>query len=148
LTLRLHGCSDFLRSLLHWKPSFHPPLLAIGIVHHILVAHRRQFTGSVFTGMSMRVRAISDDLSVLARQQLWSKFPDLFGRDVQSSGEMGFSIAFRREGLNYHDSLLLIEFRFEVFGGNCVIHIDLLADAVFDARNYRLDSSHTTSRLM
>jgi len=46
----------------------HPPLLAFGIVRHVLVAHRRQFTGSVFAGVSMRVRAVGDNLSVLVGQ--------------------------------------------------------------------------------
>ena len=50
------------------------------------VAHRRQFTGSVFNGVSMRVRAVGDNLSILFGQHLWSEFLDPFGRDVQSSG--------------------------------------------------------------
>jgi len=55
-------------SLLHRKPRFHPALFAFGIVRHVLVAHRRQFTGSVFAGVSMRVRAVGDNLSVLVGQ--------------------------------------------------------------------------------
>jgi hypothetical protein len=42
----------------------------------------------------------SDDLSVLARQQLWGKFFNLFRWYVQRSGDVGFSIAFRRECLD------------------------------------------------
>ena len=64
----------------------------------------------------MIVRAVGDDLGVLVGQQLRGKFLDAFGRDVQRAGEMGFSIAFRREGLNYRDSSLLVEFRLQVFG--------------------------------
>jgi hypothetical protein len=51
--------------LFHWEPGFHPPLLAFGIVRHVGVAHRRQFTGSVFAGVSMRVRTVGDDFRVL-----------------------------------------------------------------------------------
>ena len=112
--------------LFHWQSGFHPALLAFGIVRHIPIAHRRQFTGSVFAGVSMIVRAVRDDLGILVGQQLWREFPDLFGRDVQRAGEMGFSIAFRREGLDYRDSLLLVEFRLQVFGRNCAVHFDLL----------------------
>src|SRR5690349_17683604 len=39
---------------------------------------------------------------------------------------MGCAVALWRESLDQRDSFLLIEFRFEVFGGNCAIHIDLL----------------------
>jgi len=76
--------------------------------------------------MSMRVRAIGDDLSVLAGQQLRGKFFDLFRWYVQRSGEMGFSVAFRREGLDYRDSLLLVEFRLQDVGRSCAVHFDLL----------------------
>jgi len=57
-----------LSSLLYRKARFHPALFAFGIVRHVLVAHRRQFTGSVFAGVSMRIRAIGDNLSVLVGQ--------------------------------------------------------------------------------
>ena len=112
--------------LFHWQPGFHPPLLAFGIVRHVGVAHRCQFTGSVFAGVSMHVRAISDDLSVLVGQQLRCKFLNLFRWYVQRSRKMGFSVAFRREGLDYRDSLLPVEFRLQVFGRNCPVHFDLL----------------------
>ena len=55
-------------SLLHRKPRFHPALFAFGIVRHVRVTHRRQFTGSVFAGVSMRVRAVGDNLAVLVGQ--------------------------------------------------------------------------------
>jgi len=109
-------------SLLHGKTCFHPPLLAFGIVRHVLVAHRRQFTGSVFAGVSMRVRTVGDDLSIFVGQQLWGKFFNLFRWYVQRSGEMGFSIAFRREGFDYRD-LFLVKFGFQVFGGNGAFHV-------------------------
>ena len=74
----------------------------------------------------MRVRAIGDDLSVLARQQLWGKFSNQFRWYVQRSGEMGFSVALRREGLDYRDSWPLVEFRLQTFGRNGAVHFDLL----------------------
>ena len=36
----------------------------------VRVAHGRQFTGGVFAGVSMRVRALGDDLSILVGQQV------------------------------------------------------------------------------
>ena len=51
-------------SLLHREPSLHPTLFPFGIVHHVGVAHGRQFTGGVFAGMSMSARAVGDDLGV------------------------------------------------------------------------------------
>jgi hypothetical protein len=71
-------------------------LFAVRIVRHIRVAQRRQFTGGVFAGVSMRVRTVGDDLDVFVGQQLWSKLADLFGRDVQGSGDMRFAVTFRR----------------------------------------------------
>ena len=76
--------------------------------------------------MSMRVRAIGDDLSIFVRQQLWRELLDPFRRNIQSSGEMGFPVAFRREGLDERDALLLVEFRLQVFGRDCAVHFDLL----------------------
>src|ERR1700746_467719 len=58
-------CGDFLSSLFHRKPSFHPALFTVRIVRHVLVTHRRQFTGSVFAGVSIIVRAVGDDLRFL-----------------------------------------------------------------------------------
>jgi hypothetical protein len=113
-------------SLLHRKPRFHPALFAFGIVRHVRVTHRRQFTGGIFTGVSMSVRAVGDDLSFLVGQHLRGKFLNTFRWNVQRSGDMSFSVTFGRESLDKRDSLLPTEFRFEVFSGNCAIHIDLL----------------------
>jgi hypothetical protein len=137
-----------LSSLLYWKTSFHPTLFAFGIVRHVFVTHRRQFTGGVFAGMSMRVSTVGDDLGVFVGQQLRCDFLDSFGRNVQGSGDMCFAVAFRREGLHDRDAFLAVELGFQLFCRDCAFHSDLLADAAFDARNYRLDSSHTISRLM
>ena len=65
LDLRLRGCSDFLCSLFHWEPGFHPPLLAIGIMCNVCITHGRQFTGGVFAGVSMVVGAVRDDFNIL-----------------------------------------------------------------------------------
>src|SRR5579862_2847356 len=93
----------FLRVLFYWKVFFHPFLLAFGIVRHIGVAHGRQFTGGVFAGVSMRIRAIGDDRGVLIRQQLRSEFLDFVGRNVQGSGNMAFAVTFRRQCLDDRD---------------------------------------------
>jgi hypothetical protein len=95
-------------------------------VRHVLVAQRRQFTGSVFAGVSMRVRTVGDDLSILCGQHVWSEFLHPFRRNVQGSGDMRFSVAFRRKRLDYRDSLLLVEFRLQVMGRNCTVNFDLL----------------------
>src|SRR3984885_3103978 len=94
-TLPMAQQGTTLSTLFHRVPCFHPSLFTIGIVRHILVAHRRQFTGSVFAGVSMIVRAVGDDLSVLARQQLWGEFFDPLRRNVQGSGDMRFTVTFR-----------------------------------------------------
>ncbi len=70
--------STILSSLLQWKTRFHPSLLALGIMRNVGVTHGRQFTGGVFADVSMRARAVGDDLSILVRQQLRSEFFDLF----------------------------------------------------------------------
>ena len=77
--------------------------------------------------MSMRVRAVRDDLGVFVGQQLRGEFLDAFGRDVQSAGNVRFAITFRCEGLDDRD-LFLVNFGFQFFSGNCSIHISLLRD--------------------
>ena len=57
-------------------------------MRHVGVAHRRQFTGSVFAGVSMRVRTVGDDLGVFVGQQLWREFLVSYGRDVQRAGDV------------------------------------------------------------
>src|ERR1035441_6002993 len=95
-------------SLLHREPRFHPPLLPLGIMRYVSVSHGRQFTGGVFAGVSMQARAVGDDLSILARQQLRSEFFDSFWRNVQRSGKMGFAVAFRRKRLYDCDALVTV----------------------------------------
>src|SRR5882762_3110981 len=92
--------STILSSLLHWKTRFHPPLFTLGIMRYVRVTHGRQFTGGVFAGVSMRVRAVGDDLSIPVGQQLRSEFFDLFRGDVQCSGKVALAEAFRRKRLN------------------------------------------------
>jgi NAD(P)-dependent dehydrogenase (short-subunit alcohol dehydrogenase family) len=87
-------------------------------------------------------------LMTFVGQQLRCDFLDSFGRNVQGSGDMRCAVAFWREGLHDRDAFLAVELGFQVFCRDCAFHSDLLADAAFDARNYRLDSSHTISRLM
>jgi len=77
-------------------------------MRHVGVAHGRQFTGGVFAGVSMRARAVGDDLSILVGQQLRSEFFDLFRGDVQRSGNMRFTVAFRRKGLDDFDGVFSV----------------------------------------
>jgi uncharacterized damage-inducible protein DinB len=65
--------------------TFHPTLFAFGVVRHVRVAQRRQFTGGVFAGVSMRVRTVGDDLGVFVGQQRRREFLDPFRRNVQGS---------------------------------------------------------------
>jgi hypothetical protein len=51
-----------------------PTLFALGVMRHVRVTHSRQFTGSVFVGVSMRVRTVGDDLCVFVGQQLRREF--------------------------------------------------------------------------
>src|ERR1017187_8237432 len=104
--------NNSLSSLLHRQPSFHPPLLPLGIMRYVGVTHGRQFTGGVFAGVSMQARAVGDDLSILARQQLRSEFFDSFWRNVQRSGKMGFAVAFRRKRLYDRDRVFPIQLGF------------------------------------
>jgi PAS domain S-box-containing protein len=81
------GWLDFsLRRPFHRKASFHPPLFAFGVVRHVGVSHRRQFTGGVFAGVSMIVRAVGDDLSIFLGQQLGGEFLDSVRGNVHGSG--------------------------------------------------------------
>ena len=71
-----------LRGFLHGKARCHPSLFTLGIMRYVGVTHRRQFTGGVFTGVSMGVGAVGNDLSVFIGQQLGREFLDLFRWNV------------------------------------------------------------------
>ena len=90
-------------------------------MRHVGVTHRRQFTGSVFAGVSMRVGAVGDDFRVLTVQQLRGEFLDLFWWDVQGSSDVGFALTFRSQSLDER-YLFLIELGFQVIGRNCAVH--------------------------
>jgi hypothetical protein len=92
-------------------------------MHHVGVAHRRQFTGGVFAGVSIRVSAVSNDLSILVGQQLGCEFLDLFRWDVQCPGNMGFVVPFRRERLDQLDFLVAVQLVFQVFRRNSAFHV-------------------------
>ena len=55
-----------------WKPAVNPILLSFGIVAHVRVTQRRQFTGGVFRGVSSRAGAIDHDIHILVGQKLGS----------------------------------------------------------------------------
>ena len=63
-----------------------PVLLSTGIITHIRVAQRRQFTGGVFRGVSGRTGAVNDDLRVPIRKELRSQRRHIFRRQVYGSG--------------------------------------------------------------
>jgi hypothetical protein len=67
-TRKEYRSRTILSSFLYRKTRFHPSLFAFGVVRHVRVTHRRQFTGSVCAGVSMVVRTIGDDLGVFVRQ--------------------------------------------------------------------------------
>src|SRR5215471_5782176 len=94
-----------LRSLIDWKSCLQPASLPFRIVRNVRVTHRRQFTGSVCTGVSMIVRAVGDDLSVLVRQQLRCEFFHAFRWNVECSWNMGLSEPFWSERLDKRNSL-------------------------------------------
>jgi len=123
-------CRISLCWLLHWKPFLHPPLLAFGIVRHVGVAHGRQFTGGVFAGVSMRVRTVGHDFSILIGQHLRCKFLDFVRWNVQGSGKVSLTVAFGCKRLNHVDTLLPVELGFQVFRGNSVFHADLLENLI------------------
>jgi hypothetical protein len=50
---------------LDWQSGINPVLLAFGIVAHVGVAKRRQFTGGVLRGVSSRTGAVDDDVRAL-----------------------------------------------------------------------------------
>lgn len=102
-------------------------------MRHVHITHGRQFTGGVFAGVSMTVRAVGDDLRVLVGQHLRGKFIDLFRRDVQRSGDVRLAILFRGQSFDNGD-LLIVHLLLEFSGGNCGIHVDLLISSVETAR--------------
>jgi hypothetical protein len=103
-----HVRTRILSTLLHREPCFHPALFALGIVPNLRVAHGRQFTGGVFAGVSMRVRAVGHYFSILVGQHLRCKFLDFVRRNVQGSGKVSFAVAFRCKRLNHLDAVVAI----------------------------------------
>jgi hypothetical protein len=51
-------------------------------MRHAAITHGRQFTGGVFAGVSMGIRAVGDDLNIFIGQQLRGEFLDLFRGNV------------------------------------------------------------------
>ncbi len=49
------------------EAGINPVLLTLGVVTHIGVSQRRQFTGSVLRSISSRIGAVNDDLRALIR---------------------------------------------------------------------------------
>lgn len=66
--MKMHGPSPVTLTLFDRKPCFHPALFALGIMRNVRIAHRRQFTGGVFAGVSMPVRTVGHDSSILIGQ--------------------------------------------------------------------------------
>ena len=66
---------------LHGKPCFcfHPVLFTFGIMRHVFQPIAANARGGVFAGVSIRVGAVRDDLSVFVRQQLRGEFLNAFG---------------------------------------------------------------------
>ena len=93
-------------------------------MRYVLIAHRRQFPGGVFAGVSMTVRTVGDDRGAFVGQQLGCEFLNAFGRDVQGSGNVCLAVAVGRERLNQSDSFFALAFPFELFGRNCAFHRD------------------------
>jgi hypothetical protein len=50
---------------LGWQPRVNPVGLAFGVIPHVRVPHRRQFTGGRFRSVSGRVCAVDHDLRPL-----------------------------------------------------------------------------------
>jgi hypothetical protein len=55
----------------------------------------------------MRVGAVGDDFSILDGQQLGREFFDLFWRNIYRTGNVGFTLAFRRKCFDNHDLLVV-----------------------------------------
>lgn len=81
--------------LFYREPRLHPTLFPLRIVRDVVVAHGRQSTGGVFTGVSMGVGAVGNNSGIFVRQQLRGKFVDSVGRYVHGAGKMSFPVAFR-----------------------------------------------------
>lgn len=88
----------------------------------MLVTHRRQFTGGVCAGMSMRVRTVGHNFSVLVRQKLWGEVPDLIRRDIQRSRNMRLLVLFRSKRFDYR-RFFPLQLASQVFCRNCRVHV-------------------------
>ena len=77
-------------------------------MRNVRVAHSRQFTGGLFAGVSMRARAVGDDLSILVGQQLGCEFLNFLWGDVQRTGKVGFAVTFGRKRLYDRDRVFPI----------------------------------------
>ncbi len=84
---------------LEGQPRVNPVLLAFGVIPHVRVAKRRQFTGGIFGGVSRRAGAIDDDLRRFIRQKRRRKFRHPIGRQVDCARQVRVVKGGRRQSL-------------------------------------------------
>ena len=67
LSLELLRVLSMLMVALKWEARINPLLFPTGVVTHIGVTQRRQFTGGFLGSVSSRIGAVNDDLRTLIR---------------------------------------------------------------------------------
>ena len=96
-----------------WQPRFDPILFALGIIAHIAVAHRRQFTGGIFGCVSGRALAVDDYLFALIRQKFRRKLSHLVRRQIDSAGQVRVIVSMRGERFDQLELIFSINLLFQ-----------------------------------
>ena len=104
------------------KAGINPVLLTLGVVTHIGVTQRRQFTGGVLRSISRRTGAIDDNFCRFVREKRWRKLLHLVRRQVNCAGQVRLVISNCGQSLNKQKLVAAIDLHPQFGSGNCSYH--------------------------
>jgi hypothetical protein len=91
------------------QPRLNPVLFTFGIVPHVGIAQRRQFTGGVLGSVSSRTGAINHDVRSFVRQKCRSKLRHLVGRQIDRTGQMRVMVGGLRQCFYKEEAIMAID---------------------------------------
>ena len=123
------------------QPRVHPVRLALGVISHIGIAQRRQFTGGVHRSVSGRAGAVDYDLRILVRQKRRGQFSHSIRGQVDRAWQMCMMKSYLRKRFYQQELIATINLLPQLLQRYCCHHNFLLA-----ARLFAVHAGHTLLR--